>query len=97
MPVIISPIKDPRPLWSPLVTDRSEGSDPVLVLRTSVTSAPLAERLRSTLDDMLGAGGRWTIDFEDRDHVLRLEGCRLSKDKVIYTLELLGVECAELD
>lgn len=97
MSVIISPHNDQHKHRSLLTTDRSERSDPVLVLRTSINSVRHAERLRSALDGMLAAGGRWTVDLEDRDHVLRLEGCRFGIDKVIYTLELLGVECAELD
>lgn len=69
----------------------------VVVLRTSIGSQRQVEHLRAALDDLLAPLGRWTVDLEDRDRVLRIERCALDTDAVISALEPYGVTCAELE
>lgn len=69
----------------------------VLVFRTSVANSRKVECLSAALDRLAGSHGRWTIDLEDRDRVLRLESSSASHAQVIGVLRSFGEQCSELD
>lgn len=73
------------------------GSSRVLVFRTAVADQAHRDRLRPVLDEVVGRKGRWTIDLEDRDRVLRIESSAATTHEVIRALHAVGEPCAELD
>lgn len=77
--------------------DREPVESRVLIFRTSVRDDRSARRLRPLLERLVGATGRWTIDLEDRDHVLRIESSTASHTAVITALREAGEDCSELD
>lgn len=70
---------------------------PVLVFRTSVSSAEQVSLLRPALECLLASHDRWTIDLEDRDRVLRIESAAASPPVVMGVLQAYGHECSELE
>ena len=69
----------------------------VLVFSTSIGSKRQVAHVRAVLDGMLAPQGRWTVDLEDRDRVLRIERCALDAEAVITALARYGVMSAELE
>lgn len=39
----------------------------------------------------------WNFDFEDRDHIFRVESCGVSAEEIIEKLSSIGIEATELE
>lgn len=66
----------------------------ILVFRTNLTRRRL-QSLHQPLSNLLN-GARWTVDWEDRDRVLRIEADTRLADTVETYLRAEGVTCEEL-
>ncbi len=66
----------------------------VLVFKTSVSLPSEVARLRPLLNQI--AEGRWSIDLEDCDQVLRIE-TSTDAEEICGLMQSLGHECEELE
>jgi hypothetical protein len=67
----------------------------VLIFRTNINSSKEMNRL-SPLLDQLANGGRWSVDLDDCDKVLRLISDSTSTQEVISYITDAGFFCEEL-
>ncbi|MES2004650.1 MAG: hypothetical protein V4450_09015 [Bacteroidota bacterium] len=68
----------------------------ILVFKTTVDTAGMAEKLKPHLDEVL-PHAKWNFDLGDCDRILRIDGPAHVSSKVIETLQQQGFDCVELD
>lgn len=66
-----------------------------LVFRTNLQNAEEVKRISETMDSLPGIVD-WSVDLEDWEKVLRVEGTGIQKQTVLKTLQNLGVDIREL-
>ncbi len=68
----------------------------VIVLKSDISNAVEIRKLSTVLDHhpMIG---RWTVDLEDIDRVIRIETHVIGVDEIIALISSVGVECSELE
>lgn len=64
----------------------------VQVFKTSIIQPRQLKQLRQGLT----AIGRWNVDLDDCDHILRVETCACAIPRIISLLALHGFSCEEL-
>jgi hypothetical protein len=69
----------------------------VWVFKTSVQSHDHVSGLHDLLNHCTQPHGRWTIDLDDCDKVLRVEHDNLEVESLITHLQRAGVQCEELN
>jgi len=69
----------------------------VLVFRTSLQRESQVRELSPELDRLVGDGGRWNFDLEDRDRILRVETPALPGSAIAGVLFTAGHSCEELE
>lgn len=67
----------------------------LLILKTNISSSDDINVVASLLDGHANVG-RWNVDMQDVDHVLRIEIIGITCDEIIQTLTLAGYTCEEL-
>ncbi len=67
----------------------------ILVFKTDIREAADHSSVRPLLDAHPGIG-RWSIDLEDCDCVLRIEGTGVTPENVIDLIGGAGFTCSEL-
>lgn len=67
----------------------------VYVFRTNIVSAETAHPVAYRLDTHEGVG-RWTIDFGDRDKVLRVEAEKMDPVEITELVVSAGFMCEEM-
>lgn len=65
------------------------------IFKTNITTKTKVRKIRSALNRLL-QHAQWTIDLEDCDKVLRVEGNFSDPKQLLAELRRLGIECAEL-
>jgi hypothetical protein len=85
----------------PNISPGSAGAQPggvtgyVLVFKTTLRDRKDVRRVAPVLDEAAGPG-RWHVDLEDRDKVLRIETGQLLPGPVTQLLREAGYGCEEL-
>ena len=68
----------------------------ILILKTNICNPEAIDRVSELLDQQPRVL-TWSIDWEDIDHVLRIEGAEdLAEIEVIDWMKSLGFECQDL-
>ena len=68
----------------------------ILVFKTSITTKKEARKLKPLLDKML-PNGRWNLDLEDCDKILRMDTEEYIAAKVVELLNNHAFYCQELE
>ena len=71
-------------------------SDDILIFRTSITEGQDIERI-GVLFAQHPCIHKWSVDFEDREKVLRIESQGISVTEVIGVLRTLNIIASELE
>lgn len=69
----------------------------VLVFRTNINSAKRYGCAHRTMGRLLKGQGRWTVDMNDYDCVLRIETESVTEATVVSRLTRAGLECTPLE
>lgn len=75
--------------------DRVEDKITCFVFRTNLQTPEDVEDISMTLNGMQGIID-WSVDLEDWENVLRVEGAGINPERIISKLRLLGVKIQEM-
>ncbi len=75
--------------------DRVEDKITCFVFRTNLQTPEDVEDISMTLNSMQGIID-WSVDLEDWENVLRVEGAGINPERIISKLRLLGVKIQEM-
>ncbi len=67
----------------------------ILVLKTNISSKIDFKKVRHSLNNLFKIN-ECTVDFDDRDKVLRIVGNELNMEDVVHRVKNLGYYCEDL-
>ena len=68
----------------------------ILIFKTNIDSKKHKIVIEDVLKQHKGIS-KWSIDFEDKNNILRIDGYGITAQKIIKTINEAGFKCEEID